>query len=352
MSYFQRRAHIFDLYHHLAEHHTANSADDWHRRETLLNHEKQINILGYPFRVRTNSADVVTLAELSERHFSRCAPVPDASETTIDLFAIGAAPGTATTRPLLPADVQYVARGSKGIIHLSRWGSIFADWHQSSAFGFLSTEVLQHAEIASRHALDPFILMALLRRPVGVLHASGLVQNRDVVLLIGPRDSGRATVVSHFMRAGYRLISNTMVFICPPSADVPVQLAGYLVDETTLSSETESHSTASDDEQRSQPIRSSPAQMESMAVIPQAIALYLTQRSADEHTHLAPLDEDIMLYQIIRESGHLDQPEVMAQNFAVVHQLIMRARNFIFELGGYPEEIVDNINFIALAGSG
>ncbi|MBI1800762.1 MAG: hypothetical protein HY259_13205 [Chloroflexi bacterium] len=369
----RRRASPLNLYRHLVETNSASIEDSWHRRETLVTHEKRLTILGYPFHLRTNAAGVIALGEISERRFSRCAPVPDAREGQIDLFVTGEGAGDELALLEMEKQFQTVASGSRGVIHLGRWGSIFADWSQPSAFGFIAPALLKHPAVASRHCLDTFMLIALLRNPLGLLHASGLMKDDRAVLLIGPHGTGKSTTALHLIRAGYRLISDTLIFArragqpqgtapttaqgshkglpLPQAGGEEIELSGYGVGELKLApgdralfAELPPDTPDLSLDGRRKPIfqlgQLMPERVETAAVAPRSIALCLTRRSPDGQTRLLPLDDDITLYQIIRDTSYLDEPEVMAQNLAVIHGLILRSRNFILELGRDPAEIV------------
>ncbi|MEP7198601.1 MAG: hypothetical protein ABI874_02180, partial [Chloroflexota bacterium] len=344
-----------DIYQHLVDTNLSRIADGWHRRETLAQYETRLDVFGYPFVLRSNTPDVIALAQLSAQRFSQCAPVPDAPVGRIDLFTVGEDAPTNLTPLQLENQFQTVASGSRGLIQLGGWGSIYADWDAPSAFGFIAPALLQFPSIASRHCLDTFMLVALLRRPLGMLHASGLVKDGRVVLLIGPHGMGKSTTALHLIRAGYRLISDTLIFTRIVSAEL--QILGYAVGEVKLTAdgralfpELPAETSDLSIDGRRKPIFDlrdlMPNCVESAAVTPRSVALCLTRRSADAHTHLLPLDEDITLHQIIRDTSYLDEPHVMAQNLAVLDQLIQRARNFILELGSDPHELVAIIEAI------
>jgi len=338
-----------ELYKHLVETSTGRIADNWRRRETVVRLERPLNILGYPFVLRTNAEAVAALAELSERRFSRCAPVPDARVGLIDLFTLSEAGADALTPLQLEGQFQTLASGSRGLIQLGPWGSMYVDWAARTALGSIAPALLSQPAIASRHALDTFMLVALLREPFGMLHASGLVKDGRVVLLVGPHGAGKSTTALHLIRAGYRLISDTLIFT--RESDGHVEIMGYAVGELKLTAEGralfpelpgESGDLSIDG--RRKPIFDlralMPERIETGVVTPASIALCLVRRSADSDTHLHPLDEDIMLHQIIRDTSYLDEVEVMARNLSVIDRLINRSHNYILELGSDPAEIV------------
>lgn len=344
-----------DLYKHLIETNSAQSEDAWHRRETLIQHQTDLNIFGYPFVVRSNSNVVMELAQISARRFSQCPPLPDAPIAQLDLFAIGQADYESLSAEALENQFQTVAADGRGLIQLGRWGSIYADWRAQSAFGFITPALLQHPTIASRHAIDTFVLVALLRRPLGMLHASGLVKEERAIVLIGPHGVGKSTTALHLIRAGYRLISDTLIFT--RQVDKHMQILGYAVGELKLTPEGRAlfpelpqDSPDLSIDGRRKPIFNlrelMPERVETQAVTPQSVALCLVRRSADEHTRLLPLDEDIMLYQVSGDTSYLDETDVMAQNLAVIDQLIKQSDNFILELGQEPDEIVATLNTI------
>jgi ABC-type cobalamin/Fe3+-siderophores transport system ATPase subunit len=342
-----------ELYKHLVETSTGRIADNWRRRETVVRIERPLNILGYPFVLRTNAEPVAALAELSERRFSRCTPVPDARVGQIDLFTLHDAGAEALTLLQLEGQFETLASGSRGLIRLGPWGSMYVDWAACTAFGSIAPALLSQPAIASRHALDTFMLVALLREPFGMLHASGLVKDGRVVLLVGPHGAGKSTTALHLIRTGYRLISDTLIFTREVHGPVHSHMAimGYAVGELKLTAEGrvlfpelpgESADLSIDG--RRKPIFDlralMPERIETGVVTPASIVLCLVRRSADSDTHLHPLDEDIMLHQIIRDTSYLDEVEVMAQNLSVIDLLIKRSHNYILELGSDPAEIV------------
>jgi ABC-type cobalamin/Fe3+-siderophores transport system ATPase subunit len=341
-----------NLYRHLIETNLSRIEDHWHRLETRITAERTLRALGYPFIVRSNCAAVMALAELTERRFSSCQPITTTTTGQIDLFALGDMPTTPIDPLAFEHQFQTVANGEQGLLHWGRWGSLYADWTRPAAFGFVSSELVQHPTIASRHCLDTFILIALLRQPVGMLHASGLVKDGHVILLIGPHGAGKSTTALRLIRAGYRLISDTLMFV--RLCEERIQLLGYGVGELKLTSEgltlfPELLQTTPDlsTDGRRKPIfwlrDLMPACVETAAVYPHTIALCLTQRSHDEHTHLSLLDEDIALYQLTRNTSYLDEVDVMSRNLSVIHQLIQRSRAYMLELGRDVDELVQTL---------
>jgi hypothetical protein len=341
-----------NLYRHLIETNLSRIEDRWQRRETVVTHERALRVCGYPFIVRSNCTEVMALAELTEHRFSVCEPIDKVATGQLDLFALGATPTTSVDPLVFENQFQTMASGEQGLIHWGQWGSLYADWTRPAAFGFVARELLQHPTIASRHCLDTFILISLLRRPVGMLHASGLVKDGHVILLVGPHGVGKSTTALHLIRAGYRLISDTLMFarIC----DAQLQLLGYGLGELkltpeglTLFPELPQQTPDLSTDGRRKPIFTlrdlMPERVETSAVCPRAVSLCLVQRSHDERTHLSPLDEDLTLYQIIQNTSYLDELDVMARNVSVIHQLIQRSQNYILELGRDVDELVQTL---------
>lgn len=342
-----------ELYKHLVETSASRIGDNWRRRETVVRFERTLNILGYPFVLRTNAEAVAAMAELSERRFSRAAPVPGARLGTIELFALPERGEETLTALELEGQFQTMASGSRGLIQLGPWGSLHVDWETRTAFGWLAPALLSQPAIASRHALDTFMLVALLREPFGMLHASGLVKDGRAVLLVGPHGAGKSTTALHLIRAGYRLISDTLIFSRESGGQM--EIMGYAVGELKLTAEGralfpelpgESGDLSIDG--RRKPIFDlralMPERIETGVVRPSSIVLCLVRRSEGAATKLQRIDEDIMLHQIIRDTSYLDKVEVMAQNLSVIDRLIQHSGNYILELGGDPNEIVATID--------
>ena len=345
-----------DVYRRLSAANRTRIEDTWYRRTTTPEYTRLLNILGYPFTLRTNSERVLALAEISQRRFSECAPIEGAAEGSIDLFVIGDENAERLDALDLEKQIRTVASSEHGLIQLGRWGAIHADWSRPSAFGYLDTTLLQQPSIASRHAIDTFLLVSLLRREVGMLHASGLARDGHVVLLIGPHGAGKSTTALRLLQAGYQLISDTLIFTRVQGEQM--QIMGYAVGELKLTEEgralfpelPDDISDRSIDGRR-KPIYDlralMPRRIETRAVTPRSVALCLTHRSADGKTRLSPLDADIMLYQIIRDTSYLDEPDVMARNLSVIDRLIRHSRNYRLELGSDPAGIVATIDSTA-----
>ena len=315
--------------------------------------EQPLNILGYPFLVRSNSAAVLALAGLSQQRFSHCEPLRGERLATLVVLLLSEPHENGLSALQFENQFKPIASGSRGMILLGRWGSIYADWEQHAAFGFISSALLAHPALASRHALDTFILVSLLRRQLGVLHASALAIGQRVILLAGGHGTGKSTTALHLLRAGHRLISDTLVFV--RVVDEQIELLGYGVGELKLTPESLSSfpdfpfQTADlSIDGRRKPIfnlrEQMPAHVESAALAPREIALCLVRRSADGQTHLQPVDRASILRQLLSSTSYLDEPQVMVQNLAVIDGLVQRAKNFVLELGRDPAGIVGVLN--------
>ena len=349
-----------ELYQHLVETSTARIDDHWRRRESVARLERSFTILGYPFVLRTNAEAVAALADISARRFSQTPPVPDAKVGLIELFALPERSDETLSAMQMEGQFQTVAAGSRGLIELGPWGSLYVDWAARTAFGRIAPALLSQPAIASRHTLDTFMLVALLREPFGMLHASGLVADGRVVLLVGPHGAGKSTTALHLIRAGYRLISDTLIFTRQVQGQM--EIMGYAVGELKLTAEglalfpelpRESGDLSIDG--RRKPIFDlralMPERIETEVVRPSSIVLCLVRRSDDAATKLHRIDEDIMLHQIIRDTSYLDEVEVMAQNLSVIDRLIHQAGSYILELGQDPNEIVAAIDSAAGAAA-
>jgi hypothetical protein len=186
----------------------------------------------------------------------------------------------------------------------------------------------------------------------GMLHASCLARDRRALLLMAPHNSGKSTTALRLTLAGFRLVSDSMVFLSPDSE--PLQLLGFPVGKIKLRRDMlpafpQLHAWLS-----SEPVgseikygvdlrRVDPSLVLEAAVTPSTIDLCLLTRSGSAQTVVAPATSDDAGEAVVMNSLYFDTEGVWRRNLALIGRLLGRARCHHLAIGSDPDGILASV---------
>jgi hypothetical protein len=305
-------------------------------------------IFGHPFRFETNDAALVTALRRSLPRYVQMPPRTDAMPLHIRLLV---RPDWEASGPDLQHEIRAAAHEDWLSINFGRWGQSFADLQKRFALGLLSPALAAQTELVSRSLIDTYTLRMAYRDPTGILHATGLTQGDRAILLVGPHGVGKSTTSARFLRAGYRLLADSLV-LCRWRADgLGLELFGYPSGELKLTPDTRPlfpELSGQGEEVISAGRRkwlvslhaAAPALVSSYLPQVAEVIICLLRRSPDGRTrrHAIPADEAFPL--LLPDTDYLEEVEVMARNLAVTEALVRRSRCYVAEIGADPAELV------------
>jgi hypothetical protein len=210
--------------------HASTLEDFWGRRDNGMRHAREFYVFGRRIRLASNTPDVLQAADHSKPRYSRAEP-DGAPPFKIEIAAPHTMGGVGPPPEDLFDRIQYTGHGSWVALRLGGWGHAHVDLAAGQAAAVVAPELASQPEIVSQCLLDTVILNLFIAEGFGMLHASCLVWNSQAVLLLAPHNAGKSTTALRLALAGYRLVSDSMVFIPPGDT---VRLLGFPVGEVKL----------------------------------------------------------------------------------------------------------------------
>ncbi len=205
--------------------------DFWQRRSAQPRFERRCVVLGRHLHVVSNEEEVLTAVDISLPLYT-IVPASDESPWQLQ-FVVQATP---TPIPAAPADlvqqIVYSGQGSWLMIQLGVWGHAHVDLAAGKATAVLSPELAADPVLVSQCLLNTILLNLAIGQGWGMLHASCLLHEDQVHLFLADHNRGKSTTALRFALAGYRLLSDSMVFV--RTTVEGVQVAGFPVGKIKL----------------------------------------------------------------------------------------------------------------------
>lgn len=331
--------------------HAADLEDFWGRRENAMQHVREFHVFGRQVRLASNTPDLLSAADHSQPRYSRSEPV-DAPLLDIE---IAVPPGMQEAEP--PHDdlfdrIRYAGSSGWIALQLAGWGHAHVDLTAGRATAVIGPGLASQPAAVSRYLLDTIILNLLIAQGFGMLHASCLIRRGHVILLLAPHNAGKSTTALHLALAGYRLVSDSLVFIAPGDT---VRLLGFPVGEVKLRADAAARLALDRRElpevMHEERVRGEvkyrvdlaqlhPSPVEHNAVEPAEADLCLLTRSDSAKTRVRPASRAEIADAAMRNSLYYDTRAVWQRNWARVSALLDAARGNHLSLGTDPEEIV------------
>ena len=330
----------------------ADLEDFWGRRTNEPTHGRETVLFGRRARIRSNEAAVLEAVDFSTRLFSRVDVLCDRSfELRI---VVSPAP-----RPVQPVDedlvnqLHYVGQGDWLHIGAAGWGSAHVALSRREAHLILTPELACRPDLVSSCLLNTVLLNLAIADGVGMLHASCLMRNGRALLLMAPHNTGKSTTALELVRAGFRLLTDSMVFF--EFLDGNPLLMGMPVGRIKLRRDVLSRFPEFENSLKPEQVRSEikyvaelsdRTQTEKEAVSAAAVALCLVRRGGLESTHCGPVDRAEILPAMVQNSLYFDSATVWRRNLEQLERLLEVTDCFSLELGVNAAGIVDAVNSI------
>ncbi|HFQ94432.1 MAG TPA: hypothetical protein ENK32_10510, partial [Anaerolineae bacterium] len=198
-------------------------ADFWGRRKTHGRFQRQFDLFGLTFTLRSNVAEVLTAVDLALPLYTQIESEMDAPEIEIQ---VAARDGRLSTEP--PPDdlmqrITYAGDGEWLALHLGEWGQVHVDLGRGRATAVIAPSLAQRPDLFAQCVLHTILLNFIIAAGYGMLHASCLERDGHALLLLAPHNTGKSTTALRLALAGWRLLTDSMVFVS--SGEILPQIA-------------------------------------------------------------------------------------------------------------------------------
>jgi hypothetical protein len=334
--------------------HAAGLEDFWGRRDNQLSCTRDFQVFGHAVRLAANHPVVLAAADFSAPLYSKAPPV-DAPPLLISLVVRPAPSPLDPVPENLFNHIQYTGGDGWLAIQLGAWGHCQVDLPAGHALAVLSPELAAQPELVSRCLLNTLLNNLLTARGLSMLHATSLVQQSRVLLLIAPHGTGKSTTALRLALAGYPLMSDSQVYLSAQPGGL--LLTGFPVGRVKLRRDMlpdfpSLYALLAPEEVRGETKftldlrRLDPALVCDTAVQPDRVELCLLTRHSGATTTLRPAARAEVLDVAMLNSLHYDRAEAWRPNVAGIERLVDMARSHHLAVGTDPQSLLDVVNGI------
>ena len=334
--------------------------DFWGRRQNAPAVQRKIELFGRSLEISSNDPLALEAVDFCRPLYSTAPSVrarPGVVQLVVD-------PGTVRPDPVpddLVRRVRYVGHGSWVILQAGTWGTAFVDLEAQIARVVLTPELAQRPDLVSACLLNTVFLNLFIGSGMGMLHASCLLRDGRAILLMGPHNSGKSTTALRLARSGYRLFSDSMVFVARCGEDL--QFLGFPVGRVRLRGDAVGNfpelkalleeEQVRDETKYSVDLRACDADMvQEKAVIPGRVELCLLERGERRESRLQPASRETVLKAVFVNSLYFDREEIWQRNLELLEEIVDRARCHHLTIGSWPEKIVERVDSLWEEGAG
>ena len=338
--------------------------DFWGRRENRLAHAVEFRLFGRLFRLSSNHAPVLASAEFSRPAYSIA---PETEDPPFEIRIVVHAPprpppeippALSPEFPLefpeeIPPDlldrVHYAGNEDWLNLGFGEWGNCFVDMAAGRATAVLAPEFAARPDLVSRWMLDTVITNLFTRNGFAMLHATALVRENCVLMLIAPHGGGKSTTALHGLLAGDAVLTDSMVYLA--RREGRLQLTGFPVGRLKLRRD------LLPDFPQVEPFlgreqvrgetkytldlnRFAPDRVCKQALTPDAVMLCLLGRHDRAGSLYEAADPESLWEAVMLNSLHFDAYPVWQSNLALVAGLLQRARAYRLTAGRDPRGVV------------
>ena len=332
--------------------HQAGMEDFWGRRENGPTFERRFGLFRRPATVTSNDERVISAVDLSLRQFSMTDPGPNppfAAHIIVRQNPLDPGPPPAD----LASVTRYAGYGEWVSIQAGAWGHCHIDLTGGRAAVALSPRLAERPELLSRGLLNTIFTNFLIGGGFAMLHCTGLMRDGHALLLMAPHNSGKSTTALRLLLAGFRLISDSQIYLSPDSD--ALELFGFPVGRIKLRADvvtkfSQLQPFLTEEKVREEikhvlDLRAWRAELaETEPVRPDAITLALLRQNGQRDTIISPAARDEVWSAVMANSIFYDDEAAWQRNLAQAERLVAAARACHLAIGTSPHAIVDTVS--------
>lgn len=336
-----------DLYRKHSEH----MEDFWSRRGNALKFQKTIRVFGHLVIFDSNHERVLDSAVFAEDLYSTAY---FSDETIWRVHITVPAESQAVPPPERLIDlVRYTGADDWLSIDLREWGNCFVDMKRGEAFAVLSASLAGQPELVCQVLINTILTNFITRHGYSMLHASALIKNEKILLLQAPHGTGKSTTALRLLSKGFRLLSDSMVYI--GERDQDLWMGGFPIGRIKLrkdmlplfpklAAQSEAEAVRGETKYRVELKRVDPSMAASSMIRIRKVEYCLLERWGETGSTVGSLTEDELWREIMVNSLHYDTPELWEQNLRGIAAMVRRASLHRLRIGTAETGIIHAVN--------
>ncbi len=331
--------------------HNDEMEDFWSRRFSAPKFQRVIRVFGHAVVFDSNHEKVLESAPLAEEMYSRA----DFEEQTVWRIHITVpSHRTADPPPQRLIDlVRYTGADNWLSIDLLKWGNCFVDMKHGEAFAVLAQSLADKPEQVCQVLINTILTNLITRHGYSMLHASALIKDDNILLLQAPHGTGKSTTALRLLLNGYKLLSDSMVYICERNGEL--WMGGFPVGRIKLRTDMLPLFPALAAEAEEEPVRGETKhrvelkRVDAAMAHPQLIRIRrveycLLERWNKSESQIESLTEDDLWREIMVNSLHYDTQEMWTENLRRIELMVRYARLHRVRIGTSEEGIIKAVN--------
>ncbi len=335
----------------LFDQHKDELEDFWGRKQHRPDIEKRFHIFGRPVQMTANQPRILSAASLVVPLYSTANPV---DEPPLRIELVVTSPGAMPGQPLdnLFDHIEYAGHGPWATIDLAGWGHCYIDLEEGHAIALVKPELADQPELVARYLLNTVLTNLIIAQGFGMLHATALFRQGHLLLLMAPHNSGKSTTALYLALAGYALVSDSMIYVCPQEEGPRifafpvgrVKLRPDMLDKFPEVSSLLEREPVRGEMKYGIDLREHDSTLvHSESILPDRVTLYLLSRSEEQGTVIKPAHSDEVWKSVMANSLFYDESSPWLKNLAHIDSLINVADCYHLSAGTDPANMVTAI---------
>jgi hypothetical protein len=331
--------------------HNEQMEDFWSRRENAPKFQKTIRVFGHPVLFDSNHEKVLDSTSLAEEMYSKT-DVFSENPWRIRI--------TVPSQPMpgLPPErlidlIHYTGADDWLSIDLLEWGNCFVDMKRGEAFAVLAHSLAENPQQVCQVLINTILTNLITRHGYSMLHASALIKDGNILLLQAPHGTGKSTTALRLLLNGYKLLSDSMVYIGERGDDLwmggfPVGRIKLRTDMLplfpALAAQAEEERVRNETKYRVELKRVDSAMSYPQMIHIRRVEYCLLERRDQSQSTIEPLTESEVWREIMVNSLHYDTQEMWNKNLRRIELLLQHANLHRLRIGTSENEIIKTVN--------
>jgi len=341
--------------------HNEQMEDFWSRRANAPKYKKIIRVFGHPVIFDSNQETVLESATLAEEMYST-ADFADEATWRIHITVpsrpqpFDQTQGKRDSPPERLVDlIRYTGADDWLSIDLLEWGNCFVDMQRGEAFAVLSPSLAENPEQVCQALINTILTNFITRHGYSMLHASALIKDDNILLLQAPHGTGKSTTALRLLLNGYKLLSDSMVYIGERGDDLwmggfPVGRIKLRADMLplfpALAAEAEEERVRNETKHRVELKRVDSAMAYPHMIRIRRVEYCLLERWNKSESIIEALTEDELWREIMVNSLHYDTQEMWTENLRRIELMLRHANLHRLRIGASENEIIKTVNSV------